>query len=88
VGEVSSTEAGGSKAAWTANMFETVPSLFPKIRALIWYEGNDPGPGGHDDWRIESSRTATDAFRSGIQSPTFEANGFARLTASPVPLPG
>lgn len=88
VGEVSSTEAGGSKAAWITNMFETLPSLFPDIRGLIWDEEHEPGPGGHEDWEIESSPQAESAFREVIAGKPFVANDYQHLASSPIPPPG
>ena len=52
--DVWSTEAGGSKATWIKNMFRELPGFFPKVRALIWFEGPNLGPGGHHDWMVES----------------------------------
>jgi hypothetical protein len=87
LGEVASTEAGGSKAAWIAGMFESLWTLFPDVRAIVWLDSYASGPGGHSDWPIESSRAATAAFAAGISSPLFTANDFGELSASPIPPP-
>jgi hypothetical protein len=88
LGEVSSTEVGGSKAAWISNMFTVIPTLFPKLRALVWYDSNDVGPGNRTDWEVESSPSATSAFAEGISSPIYVTNRYAHLDTSPIPPPG
>lgn len=88
LGEVSSTEQGGSKADWITNMFTVLPTLFPKVRGIVWYEANDPGPGGHTDWPVTSSKSATAAFAAGIASDTYGSNTFGDLATSPIPPPG
>lgn len=58
--EVSSTEAGGSKAAWIRNMFAEIRKR-PWIRSLVWFNLRK-----ETDWRIESSASARRAFAEGI----------------------
>lgn len=87
VGEVASTEQGGSKATWIANMFTTLPSLFPDIRGLLWFESADPGPGGRTDWDVNSSKSALQAVKSGISSPIYRSNSYASVSRSPIPPP-
>ena len=50
IGEVASSEYGGSKAAWIKNMLTALPTEYPKIRALLWFDKYDDGM----DWPIES----------------------------------
>jgi len=86
LGEVASTEIGGSKASWIADALGTqIPANFPKIKAVAWW--NKLGSGM--DWPIESSASAESAFAGSI-APTFYAgNSFAsprQLTPiSPLP---
>ncbi len=87
LGEVASTESGGSKAQWIAAMLDVLPSQFPDIHAFLWYDVNTVGTGGYSDWPIESSASAQGAFTSGIASSTYESNHYASLT-SPIPVPG
>ncbi len=63
IAEVSSNEAGGNKATWTTRALSCqLPKLFPRIRALVWF---DRAYGGVD-WRIDSSSAARTAFRRAI----------------------
>jgi len=84
VGEVGSTEYGGSKAAWIEEMLHTVPANYPKIHGLLWFDKYEGGM----DWPIESSASATSAFAAGIQNPVYTSNTFGSLPFGPVPIPG
>ena len=83
VGEVGSTEYGGSKASWISDMLAKVPTAYPKIRGLLYFEKYDSGM----DWPIETSTTATSAFAAGIQSPAYTGNTFGSLGASVIQPP-
>jgi hypothetical protein len=84
IGEVASTEYGGSKASWISDMLARIPTAYPTIRGLVWFDKYDDGM----DWPIETSTSATSAFASGIQDAAFGANAFGALSASPIPPPG
>lgn len=79
IGELGSTESGGSKAAWIADTFARLHS-YPKVRALLWM--NDSLD--EMDWRLDSSRGALAAFQSGIQDARYATNIFGGVTSSPV----
>jgi hypothetical protein len=79
IGETASTESGGSKAQWITNMLSVLPTSFPKIRAFLWFDTSEAGPGGYSDWPIESSQTAQSAFATGIQNSVFTSNTYANL---------
>jgi hypothetical protein len=80
ISEVGSTEYGGSKAAWIKDMLAKVPSAYPKIRGLLWFEKFDDGM----DWPIETSSSATAAFAEGMKNPAYAANSFGSLGFGPV----
>ncbi len=84
IGETSSSEYGGSKAAWITDVLTVqLPKNFPNIKAFIWFNVND-----YDvDWAIETSSAAQAAFAAGIASPYYAANDFATLRTSPIPPP-
>ncbi len=84
IGEMGSTESGGSKADWIQEALSEVPSEFPKVRGLLWFEKYEDGM----DWPIESSAAATSAFASGIQSPAYAGNHFGSLPFGPISPPG
>jgi hypothetical protein len=84
IGEMSSTEYGGSKASWIEDALATVPASYPKIRALLWFEKYD----SNMDWPLETSSSATEAFAAGIQGGPFVASPPANLAASAISPPG
>ena len=62
IGEIGCTEFGGDKAAWINNMFSILQSRFERIKAIIWFDVDK-----ECDWRICSSNSALNAFRSKAQ---------------------
>lgn len=81
LGEVGSTESGGDKAAWIAQLFATLPSRFPQVRGVLWAEHDVVGPGEHTDWPLSSSPAASAAFARAIASERFVPGRFSRLAA-------
>jgi mannan endo-1,4-beta-mannosidase len=70
IGEVSSTEIGGSKSGWIADALSSaLPRRFPRIRALLWFNWNADSM----DWVLESSPKAKAAFAKGISSSYYRA---------------
>jgi len=80
VSEVGSSEYGGSKASWIGNMLSTVPTNYPKIRGLLYFEKYDDGM----DWPLQTSSSAASAFAAGIQNPAYATNQFGSLGFGPV----
>jgi hypothetical protein len=69
-------------------MLSSLPTSFPDIHGVLWYDVTSSGPGGYSDWPIESSSSAQAAFASGISNPVFATNTFANTgTGTPVPIP-
>jgi Glycosyl hydrolase family 26 len=83
IGEVASSEHGGSKAAWIANMLATLPSAYPQIRAFVWFDV----PEKSADWPIESSAASLAAFSRGIKAGPYTTNGYRHLAARPIAPP-
>jgi hypothetical protein len=76
IGEMASSEYGGSKAAWIRETLAKIPAEYPKIRALLWFDKYDDGM----DWPIETSSSATTAFAEAIQNPVYLSNSFTALS--------
>jgi len=84
IGEMSSTEAGGSKSAWITDALQNIATGYPQIKGAIWMEAYD----SDQDWPIETSVDARAAFAAGIASSKFIGNAFARLSGRAIrPLP-
>lgn len=64
IGEIASSEQGGSKAEWIADMLSALPSRYPRIRGLVWFDKFENGM----DWPIETSPSAVEAFAAGIRN--------------------
>lgn len=61
--EFSCTEHGGSKAEWFKNMFEVLPTEFPKIKGLVIFSQSKSYEA---DWGVDTSNEALEAWRAGI----------------------
>jgi hypothetical protein len=83
IGEVGSTEYGGSKAAWITEMLNDLPTEFPRIHGLLWFDKYEESM----DWPLDSSASATAAFASGIQSPSYLGADYASLGPGPIQPP-
>jgi mannan endo-1,4-beta-mannosidase len=71
LGEVASSEQGGSKAQWIGQMLSSLPAQYPKVRGLLWFDKFEGGM----DWPLETSQGAIEAFATGIASPAYAAGG-------------
>jgi beta-mannanase len=84
IGETSSSEYGGDKAGWIADVLENkLPRQYPRIKALVWFNVN----ASKMDWVIETSGNATLAFRQGIARDYYLGARFKYLGNSPIPEP-
>jgi hypothetical protein len=83
LGEIGSSEHGGSKADWIRDALARVPTEYPQIRALLWFDKFDDNM----DWPIETSSPATTAFAEGIQQPVYVDNGYGGLSGGAIPPP-
>ncbi len=82
IGEIGSTEYGGSKSEWIGEMLRDLPTEFPKVRGVMWFDKTTEG-----DWPIETSTAATSAFAGGIQAAPYQGNAYANLGPGPIQPP-
>jgi beta-mannanase len=80
IGEMGSTELGGSKAQWIEEALTAIPTYYSQIRGMLWFDTFDDGM----DWPIETSASATSAFAAGIQNPAYASNQFGSLGSGPI----
>ena len=84
IGEIASSDRGGSKADWISDMLRKVRNKYRRVRALVWLDVNDRGT----HWPIESSsRRARNAFKKGIRNRAYRPNLFGGIAQSPIPPP-
>ncbi len=67
IAETASAEDGGNKAAWiTDALAQRIPTTFPRIRAVIWFNEQK-----ERDWRIQSSVRTRRAYAQAVASPVY-----------------
>lgn len=79
IAETASAEQGGDKAAWITSAFiEKIPTSFPLLKAIIWFNFNKES---EPDWRVNSSNTALQAYKKVVTDPHYQvqlmSNGVA-----------
>jgi hypothetical protein len=57
-----------------------VPTAYPKIRGLLYFEKYD----SNMDWPIETSSSASSAFKAGIGSSAYTTNQYGALGFGPI----
>jgi len=85
--EVASSEYAGNKASWIRDLLDSYLPNHPNIKALIWFNWNIQQGGLRYDWQIESSTTAEQAFRDGIQSSEYLSVRPPLTPLAKVPMP-
>jgi beta-mannanase len=66
IAETASTELGGSKATWIEQTFAQIPTSFPHIKAIVWFDIDK-----ETDWPVNSSPTSLAAYRQVVTSPNY-----------------
>ena len=79
VTETGAPELGGDKASWISDTFENLPTAFPRLAALVWYDTRETNP---EDWRIESSQASLRAFKDAVALPHVLSARAAQETAT------
>lgn len=88
VSQIGSEEGGGSKANWIATMLSALPTSYPRIKALLWFNWRILKSGVWANREIESSASSQAAFKQGIVNPYYLQGGsYASLPAGKVPTP-
>jgi hypothetical protein len=83
IGEMGSTEDGGSKADWIEEALTAIPTDYTQIHGLLWFDTYDDGM----DWPIETSTSSANAFASAIQSPAYVAESAVETADGPIEPP-
>jgi beta-mannanase len=83
VGTVEQTTGGLTKAQWIDDMFASIPTRFPKLAALVWFD-EDNLDGDDANYALNSSAAASQAWRNGIASSAYKGNVFGAIAASPI----
>ncbi len=87
VGEVGSYEYGsGDKGRWITGMLNALPTSFPQIKALVWFNWRIHEGGIWKNWEIESSASSQSAWSTGIAAPYYAAASSFAMPASLKPI--
>jgi hypothetical protein len=78
IGEIGSSEMGGSKARWITEMLKALPVRYPRIRAMVWLDKYEDGL----DWPIETSPGAVNAFAAGLRNSAYAGARFGSYAAA------
>jgi Glycosyl hydrolase family 26/Fibronectin type III domain len=88
IGEIGSIEYGaGVKANWITNMLDVLPTSFPKIKALVWFNWRISDSGTWHGFEVESSASSQSAFAGGIASPYYSAASSFTMPTQLKPIP-
>lgn len=70
IAEMASPELGGDKAAWITEFFNLLPTRFPRIVGITWFNlvHREECLVTDTDWRVQSSPASQAAFAAGIQA--------------------
>jgi beta-mannanase len=83
IAETGSAELGGSKSAWMQDAFtQQIPVNYPKIKAVVYF--NRAALGSEPDWRIETTQTSTNAYKTALASTYYASNQFGTINTSPI----
>jgi hypothetical protein len=83
IAEVGSSEQGGDKAAWIRDALAKVPTDYPQVRALLWFDKYDDNM----DWPIETTPAATSAFAEGVSQSVYVGANYGQLSGGPIQPP-
>ncbi|HYC81146.1 MAG TPA: glycosyl hydrolase [Solirubrobacterales bacterium] len=65
---------GSSKAQWITEMFAALPTEFPLVRGLLWFNYDEREQNGErKEWPLKPGSDAAAAFATGISDPGFAA---------------
>src|ERR671921_535000 len=65
---------------------EQLPTRFPRVQALVWFEEKDTGGIDYSILQDQGPRSQ-EAFRQGISSPYYAANGYGTPPTTRTPPP-
>ena len=83
IAETATSPKGGDKASWISDAFSTeIPNKFTQVKAVIWFDENK-----EQNWTINSSATAQQAFATAIHAQIYASNQYGNLNTSPIPIP-
>jgi hypothetical protein len=84
IGEMGSVEQGGSKSVWITDALSVqIPTKYPRIKAVIWFNDTNPGI----DVRFDTTPQSLAALRTTLASGAYADNSYRFLRQMPIPPP-
>jgi hypothetical protein len=77
IGEVGAVADGGSQSAWIENMLKTLPTLYPKVHGLVWYQL----PAAQWNFALSPGTASFNMFSRWVGNAHFAHNTFCRLSS-------
>ena len=72
IAEIGSVEKGGDKAAWLTQTFLTdIPTHYPRIRAVIYFDSDDTS-NGEGNWLVNTSPASLAAWQRIVNDPRYQ----------------
>ena len=72
IGEVSSVEQGGDKAAWIRDTFLSyLPTEMPAIKSVLWFDRDVTTREGYN-WSVNTSTASLQVWREVVASPLYQ----------------
>jgi hypothetical protein len=63
----------GDKGAWVTDMGNTIKTVYPEIKALVYFDAySSANFGGMWDWRVDTSSSSYNAFKALAANPYFD----------------
>jgi hypothetical protein len=78
IAETGSNDVGGDKPAWIASALGREAPRFPRIKAVVWFDGET----SRGDFRVDTSTGSLAAFRRAVAAPVYSGSG-RTLLATP-----
>jgi hypothetical protein len=80
VAETAAGEAGGDKAQWIYDTGSVIKTAFPSVQAVVWFDAK----GTNEDWAVDSSSAALDAYRSVGEDAYYGGTGIPDVVVTSV----
>ena len=70
--ETGSTPIGGSKARWIRDGYPEVFALWPKLKAIVYFNVDSKTLANQQDWRLSTPASALSAYREIVAQRKFQ----------------
>jgi len=79
------TAGGYTKAQWIARMMQIMPTRFPRVRAVVYYDKDEPSIPAY--WPLDSTVAATNAWKDAVAVSVYKSDVYASLSGDKIAAP-